>query len=180
MAWGDNSTATGQGSLASGTNSSAFGQNAKASGANSTALGSNSIAAGANSVAIGAGSVATQPNTVSFGTPGNERRLTNVAPGVAPTDAVNVSQLNAVSGQMSMVQSKAFAGVASVAAMANIPEVDQGKTIAVGVGFGTYQGYSAGAIGASVRFTQNWKAKLGVSVSGAGGTTVGVGTSWQW
>ena len=35
----------------------------------------------------------------SFGTPGNERRLTNVAAGINPTEAVNVGQLNtAISG----------------------------------------------------------------------------------
>jgi len=48
--------------------------------------------AGANGAAIGPGSVAAA-NTVSVGTAGGERRITNVAAGVAPTDAVNVSQL---------------------------------------------------------------------------------------
>ena len=32
-----------------------------------------------------------EPNTVSVGSAGNERRITNVAPGVNPTDAVNVA-----------------------------------------------------------------------------------------
>jgi trimeric autotransporter adhesin len=33
-------------------------------------------------------------NTVSVGAPGSERRITNVAAGINPTDAVNVSQLS--------------------------------------------------------------------------------------
>jgi autotransporter adhesin len=37
--------------------------------------------------------MANEPNTVSVGAPGAERRITNVAAGVNPTDAVNVSQL---------------------------------------------------------------------------------------
>jgi trimeric autotransporter adhesin len=48
-----------------------------------------------NSGAIGANSVASDPNTVSFGSAGNERRLTNVAPGANGTDAVNLNQLDA-------------------------------------------------------------------------------------
>jgi autotransporter adhesin len=45
-------------------------------------------------VAIGSNSSdGGQPNVVSFGTPGNERRLINVAPGINGTDAVNVNQL---------------------------------------------------------------------------------------
>ncbi|WP_196483399.1 YadA-like family protein [Burkholderia territorii] len=179
-ATGDNSTALGQGTTASGNGSTATGQGSMASGNNSSAFGTNAKATADNAVALGANSIANEANTVSVGSPGNERRITNVAPGIAPTDAVNKSQLDAVSGQVASVQRKAYAGIAGVAAMANIPEVDQGKTIAIGIGGGTYQGYAAGAIGASIRFTQNWKAKVSVSTSGAGGTAVGFGTSWQF
>ena len=49
-------------------------------------------------VALGQGSIANLPNTVSVGAPGAERRITNVAAGVNPTDAVNVSQLSAALG----------------------------------------------------------------------------------
>nr|WP_227746714.1 YadA C-terminal domain-containing protein [Paraburkholderia franconis] len=60
-----------------------------------------------------------------------------------------------------------------------IPDVDQGKTIAVGVGGGSYHGYQAAALGASARITQNIKVKLGAGIS-AQGTTVGAGASYQW
>lgn len=78
---------------ASGSNAAAGGAGAVASGNGSTALGNGAIASAGNAVALGAGSVANQDNTVSVGSSGSERRVTNVAAGVADTDAVNVSQL---------------------------------------------------------------------------------------
>jgi hypothetical protein len=44
-----------------------------------------------------------------------------------------------------------------VTALTMIPDVDQGKTIAVGVGSANYKGYQATALGASARITQNLK-----------------------
>ncbi|WP_017923361.1 MULTISPECIES: YadA family autotransporter adhesin [Burkholderia] len=171
--------ALGQGANASGNGSSAIGQGAMASGANGTALGSNATAGGANSVAIGAGSVTTDPNTVSFGSQGNERRLTNVAPGVSGTDAVNMNQLWGVQSSVNQVGRRAYSGVAAATALTMIPEVDPGKTIAVGIGSGSYQGYAATALGASIRFSNNLKAKIGVGISGQG-ATYGAGASYQW
>src|SRR5262249_729029 len=99
VALGDNTTASqpgrsalGTGAGASATNATALGTNSIASGAGSATLGTGAQASATNSVALGAGSVASQPNTVSLGAPGAERRITNVAPGVAPTDAANVAQ----------------------------------------------------------------------------------------
>lgn len=62
-------------------------------GASANATGAVASATAAGSVALGADSVATRENTVSVGAAGNERQITNVAAGTAPTDAVNVSQL---------------------------------------------------------------------------------------
>ncbi|MCA8306867.1 YadA C-terminal domain-containing protein, partial [Burkholderia seminalis] len=75
--------------------------------------------------------------------------------------------------------SRAYSGIAAATALTMIPEVDPGKTIAVGIGGGSYQGYAASALGASVRFTDNLKAKIGVGIS-AQGTTYGAGVSYQW
>ena len=144
--------------------------------ANSAAIGGGSQASGANSVAIGDGSIADQDNTVSMGSQGNERRITNVADGQGPTDAVNMRQFE--SG-MAGVARNAYSGVAAATALSMIPDVDPNKTIAVGVGTGNYKGYQATALGASVRITQNLKMKIGGSVS-SGGTTVGAGASYQW
>ena len=149
---------------------------ASATGSGSMAVGGGAQASGENSVALGAGSVADQANTVSVGSPGNERRITNVADGRAPTDAVNMRQFQ--SG-MSSVARNAYSGVAAATALTMIPEVDPGKTIAVGIGGGTYKGYQAAALGVSARITQNLKVKAGAGVSSAD-TTYGVGAAYQW
>ncbi|HDR9157052.1 TPA: YadA C-terminal domain-containing protein [Burkholderia vietnamiensis] len=60
-----------------------------------------------------------------------------------------------------------------------IPDVDQGKTIAVGIGGAGFQGYGATAIGFTARITSNLKLRAGVGISGAG-QTYGVGASYQW
>jgi autotransporter adhesin len=76
------------------------------------------MASAANSVAIGANSVASTPNSVSFGTPGNERRLMNVAPAQARTDAPNFGQ---VQDMVRSVRNEARRGIAATAAMASVP-----------------------------------------------------------
>nr|WP_249744890.1 YadA-like family protein [Burkholderia pyrrocinia] len=176
---GTNAIAIGNGANAAAEGATVVGANALGSGTNATALGTNATASAANSVALGAGSIASEANTVSVGSAGNERRITNVAAGVNPTDAVNVSQLNAVQSGVSNVARRAYSGVAGAAALTMIPEVDLGKTIAVGVGSATYQGYAAVALGFSARLTNNVKIKGGFS-SSSSGYTVGGGISYQW
>nr|WP_174949378.1 YadA-like family protein [Burkholderia lata] len=172
---------------ASGERSTAGGNGAIASGAGSTALGNGATASGKNAVSMGAGSVADRDNTVSVGAPGQERQLTNVAPGTAGTDAVNVNQLNAAVGQatnrlqqgINDTARKAYAGVAAATALTMIPDVDKDKTLSLGVGMGSYQGYQAIAIGGTARITENIKMRAGVSTNGTG-SAFGVGASMQW
>uniref|UniRef100_UPI00262E75E8 YadA family autotransporter adhesin n=1 Tax=Paraburkholderia sp. TaxID=1926495 RepID=UPI00262E75E8 len=177
---------------------------ATASGTHSTAMGANASATAANSVALGANSVADRANTVSVGSAGNERQVTNVAAGTATTDAVNVGQLNdsisaavgnlpagmtakdytdqqinSVQSSVNQVARNAYSGIAAATALTMIPDVDQGKTIAVGIGGGTYKGAQAVALGVSARITENLKMKAGAGTSSQG-TTVGVGASYQW
>ncbi|MEZ0601820.1 YadA-like family protein [Paraburkholderia sp. IW21] len=149
---------------------------ATATGNNAVALGGGSQASGENSVAIGSGSVADEADTVSVGSQGNERRVTNVADGHAATDAVNMRQFQ--SGINDVARS-AYSGVAAATALTMIPEVDPGKTLAIGVAGATYKGYQAAAVGASARITQNVKVKVGAGISGSE-TTVGAGASYQW
>ncbi|SOE61215.1 Head domain of trimeric autotransporter adhesin [Burkholderia sp. OK233] len=149
---------------------------ASATGSGAVAIGGGAQASGDNSVAIGSGSVADRANTVSVGSQGNERRITNVADGKAPTDAVNMRQFQ--SGINDVARS-AYSGVAAATALTMIPEVDPGKTLAVGVAGATYKGYQAAAVGASARITQNLKVKVGAGISGSE-TTVGAGASYQW
>jgi trimeric autotransporter adhesin len=204
VAPGMHGLAIGASATSSGNQAIATGFSAQASGDSSIAMGANSKASADHAVALGDGSVADRANTVSVGSADNERQITNVAAGTQTTDAVNVGQLNAAVAnavgdlpagttakeytdqQISMVQKSvssvarnAYSGVAAATALTMIPDVDQGKTIAVGIGTGSYQGYQATALGASARITQNIKVKLGAGISSQG-TTFGAGASYQW
>jgi len=79
-----------------------------ATGADSVAIGGAALSSGKNSVALGSNSVADRDNTVSVGAAGSERQVTNVAAGTASTDAVNVSQLNTVSNNVSTLSAGAM------------------------------------------------------------------------
>jgi autotransporter adhesin len=96
--------------------------------------------------------------------------------GTAATDAVNLGQMQSAIGDTARA---AFSGVAAATALTMIPEVDPGKTLAVGVAGASYKGYQAAAIGASARITANLKIKMGAGISG-NNTTVGAGASYQW
>jgi len=103
---------------ASAVGASALGYAATASAADSLALGRGALSNQSNSVALGAGSVTTlgaesnyqafgsfvttsSAGEVSLGSAGLERKITNLAAGSRPTDAVNVSQLSAVYDEFS-------------------------------------------------------------------------------
>ncbi|QCP51303.1 hypothetical protein FAZ95_20400 [Trinickia violacea] len=151
---GSGSVAIGGGSVASGANSTALGENATATGTTSVALGANATATGTNSVALGQGSVASEDKTVSVGSQGNERRITNVDKGQAPTDAANMGQLNALRSDMNnsinQVAKAAYGGIAAAMAMPNMTPSGPGKTV-VAAGAANYKGYNAIAAGATYR-----------------------------
>jgi autotransporter adhesin len=197
-ATGPAASAFGAGASANGPQASAIGAGASATGPQAFAIGAGATASGANSAALGANSVADRDNTVSVGSPGHERQITNVAPGTQGTDAVNVNQMtqsvsqgvkqanaytdqrfNVLGDQVNSVARYAYSGVAAATALTMIPDVEQGKTIAVGVGTANYKGYQAAALGASARITQNVKLKIGAGLSAAG-TAYGAGASYQW
>ena len=121
----------------------------------SVALGAGAVVAAnaAGSVAIGSGSVASAPDTVSVGASGSERRITNVAAGVNPTDAVNMQQLNAVSDQVNNVSNRVAnalrqidtlrTGVAMSMAMDAVPMNLDVHEQAVTGGIATFEGHTA-------------------------------------
>lgn len=167
---------------------------ASATGNTAVAIGAGAAAKHDNSVALGAGSTTDRDNTVSVGSVGSERVVANVADAVMSTDAVNKRSMDAaVSGansytdqKVGMVQQalgdvsrKAYSGIAGATALTMIPDVDAGKTVAVGVGVATYEGYTASAIGVSTRLSDRIKAKFGASISGSS-STYGAGVSYQW
>ena len=74
----------------------------------------------------------------------------------------------------------ADAGIAGVAAMANIPQVTESQTFAVGAGVGTREGESAIAVGFSARASQNVVVKASVAGDTQQSWTVGAGVSYGW
>ena len=108
-----------------------------------TALGNGATVTASNSVALGANSIANQPNTVSVGAPGAERRITNVALGIAPTDAVNVSQLQGLQSQVTGVQTEERRGIAAAIAANGYTTPMRAGGTTVGVSGGFFHGESA-------------------------------------
>ena len=140
------------------------------------------------------GSVNYNQITLGNGQAPNGTVISNVAPGVKGTDAVNVNQLNSgvasanaytdsrVNGlqtNIDNVAKKSYAGVASAMAMESAPYIPGKLTYAAGVGY--YQSQSA--IGISWRRTADngrWSVTGGVSASPAGGASARVGISGVW
>ena len=73
-----------------------FGHQNTISASNAVAIGNGASVSVEGGVALGVGSVADRANAVSVGSTGANRQIINVAAGTEGTDAVNVSQLNAV------------------------------------------------------------------------------------
>lgn len=78
------------------------------------------------------------------------------------------------------VQKRADAGVASVAAMANIPQVTGDARFSVGAGIGSRGGEQAIAVGLSSRLSSNVIGKVSVASDTQEKWTVGAGVAVQW
>jgi autotransporter adhesin len=148
----------------------------------------------ASSGAVAAGSVqyATNPDgsvnygqvTMGNGQAPNGTRISNVAPGIVASDAVNLGQLQGVQyqlqGQVRDVARIAYSGVAMATAMSSLPQaMTPGKTL-MSVGVGYYSGYSAVAVGFSQRSDSgSWVYKVNGSYSGQK-FNLGVGVGYEW
>ncbi len=142
----------------------------------------------------------TNYGSVTMGRPGTSTVIHNVGTGVAPTDAVNVAQLNKglgdvmdwsknytdqrfsdVNRDMKRIDDRASAGVASAMAMAGLPQpTEPGKRMA-SMAASTFHGESSMAVGVSgVTDGGRWIYKLSGSANtrGDGGVTVGAGFQW--
>jgi hypothetical protein len=96
---------------------------------------------------------------------------------------VQVHGVNDGTGDFDAVNVRQFSGaIAAVTAMANIPQVDQDKTFALGVGVGGFMGKTALAAGLSYRFTRNgvFKASLSSAMSSSNTDTLGLGAAWSF
>lgn len=90
----------------------------------------------------------------------NETKITNLADGVNPTDAVNVRQLDRLGGRLD----KVGAGAAALAALHPL-DFDPDDKLQFSAGVGNYKGETAAAIGAFYRPTE----KVMFSVAGTMG-----------
>lgn len=115
------------------------------------------------------------------GKDGSATRITNVAPGVKGTDAVNVNQLRSVANHVNNVDKDLRAGVAGALAAGNLYHVTQPGKSMVSAGVGTYRGQGALAVGYS-RLSDNGKVGIKFSVNsnsrGHAGAAASVGYQW--
>ncbi|MGY4729116.1 ESPR-type extended signal peptide-containing protein [Burkholderia pyrrocinia] len=175
---GSNSTAIGTGAGASAGNGTAIGAGSNASGENGTAIGQGSHASGNNAVALGAGSVADRDNAVSVGSAGNERQITNVAAGTAPTDAVNVQQMQ---NSVRSARQDAMGGVAAAMAVAGLPQSTQPGRTFVSMAGSTYGGEYGSALGVSYMTRDGkWTVKASANTSSRGTVGAVVGGGFYW
>jgi trimeric autotransporter adhesin len=109
VAMGSNAGATGNNAIVIGNNAAgatandalAIGNSAQAAAQGAVAIGKNVMSSGTNSVALGyASDDGGLTNVVSVGSSKLQRRIINVAAGLQPTDAVNVSQLTGVTAAL--------------------------------------------------------------------------------
>ncbi|QPB43238.1 YadA-like family protein [Rodentibacter haemolyticus] len=114
--------------------------------------------------------------------------ISNVAPGVKPTDAVNKGQLDQVRGDIHNVNNrvdnldKRVRGIgANAAAASSLPQVYMPGKSMVAAAAGGYSGASAIAVGYS-RSSDNGKVilKLTGTANSAGHYSGGVGVGYQW
>ncbi|OOF81069.1 YadA-like family protein [Rodentibacter caecimuris] len=128
------------------------------------------------------------PSVTTSGIDAGKKVISNVAPGVRPTDAVNKAQLDQVRGDVYNVNNrvdkldKRVRGIgANAAAAASLPQVMLPGKSMVAAAAGGYSGASAVALGYS-RASDNGKVilKLTGTANSAGHYSGGVGVGYQW
>ncbi|SIT43220.1 YadA domain-containing protein [Paraburkholderia piptadeniae] len=103
VAAGTVAVALGAGAASNGNYAMSIGPGARALGDGAVSLGHNALARFAGSTAIGEGSVTYEENVISVGNNINQRRITNVADGVAPTDVATLHQLTQLHDELTQV-----------------------------------------------------------------------------
>lgn len=193
----DYAVAVGNKAEATKENALAIGRYARANGNNSVSLGSRSeIKDGvSNSVALGYGSVASENNVVSVAykeTPQSTelsyRKIVGVDDGVNDFDAVNVRQLKTMQGQnmaeLFSVRSEVRGVAASSAALSALTPLsyDANNPTQFMVGFGTYKGRQAMALGLSHFVNDRFMVKVGGTLGGGNktGHMMNVGLTWKF
>lgn len=121
-------------------------------------------------------------------------RVQDVEAGVAPTDAVNVQQLQSATGAMQQTQQQlqqlnqqtsynrriASTGTAIAVAAASVPALEGSKHFGVGVGTGTYDGRSAISVAGEARVNRAIQVKFNIGTGSDGKVAAGAGALMSW
>ncbi|MGN8187309.1 YadA-like family protein [Burkholderia sp. 22088] len=168
--------------------------------ADAGSIGSTATATGKNAVAVGQGSVADRDNSFSVGAKGSERQVTNVGAGTAPTDAVNVQQLNdnlstatsqakgytdqrigQVYNSFNDLKKDMYGGVASAMAVAGLPQPTGAGRSMVSAATSNYHGQQGFAAGYSyVTESNRWVVKASVTGNTRSDFGAVVGAGYQF
>ncbi|NHV28122.1 YadA-like family protein [Burkholderia sp. D-99] len=168
--------------------------------ADAGSIGTTATATGKNAVAVGQGSVADRDNSFSVGAKGSERQVTNVAAGTAPTDAVNVQQLNdnlstattqakgytdqrigQVYNSFNDLKKDMYGGVASAMAVAGLPQPTGAGRSMVSAATSNYHGQQGFAAGYSyVTESNRWVVKASVTGNTRSDFGAVVGAGYQF
>ena len=110
-----------------------------------------------------------------------ERRATQAEnKSVARSNAYTDNRLGSLKQQVDSNKKQANAGIAGVAAMANIPQVSPGSRLSIGAGLGNYGGEQGLAVGVSARINSRVVTKASVSATSQHKFVSGVGVSYEW
>ena len=132
-----------------------------------------------NAIALGSYSVADESDTLSIGNSQLKRRITNLADGVNPYDAVNMRQLNALGDEISLLDDKVKGiGAMSGAMSAMVPNYRVHGDTQLSLGMGEYGGEVAVAMGMYHFIGDNLMLNIGASYSRSASTALRVGVSW--
>ncbi|EOU3147787.1 YadA-like family protein [Yersinia enterocolitica] len=122
--------------------------------------------------------VVVQKNTAAVSQ--NTQRLSNQEMRISTLASQDNQEFSNLKAEVDNNQSRSDAGIAGVAAMANIPQVQESQQFAMGAGVGGYGSENALAVGASFHATQNTIVKLTVSNDTQHNFGWGAGTSYGW
>lgn len=108
------------------------------------------------------------------------RELANHENRITALESENNANFGKLKNEVDDNRKRASAGIAGVAAMANIPQVLQSQSFSVGAGAGTTDGESAVAVGFSARATENTVVKATVSTDTQHNFVAGAGVAYGW
>ena len=135
---------------------------------------------GANGIEIASGPQHNKPSVTltSNGLNNGGNRITNVAPGVEATDAVNVGQVNSITTVLDRRINQTGAKAAAMAAMKPLM-YDPLKKSQIMAGFGAQKGAQALALGVAHYFNEDVMVNMGLSV-GAGDNMMNAGVTYRF